>query len=54
MSIGKKGMLYAAECMALGCVRLVQEPKVLEQVWKEHEDSANCEPAGRDGMKVDS
>ncbi|MCI9604252.1 MAG: amidohydrolase [Ruminococcus sp.] len=41
MSIGKKGMLYAAECMALGCVRLVQEPKLLEQVWKEHGGSAN-------------
>ena len=41
MSIGKKGMLYAAECMALGCVRLVQEPKLLEQVWKEHGGAAN-------------
>lgn len=36
MSIGKKGMLYAANCMALGCVRLLQEPEVLERVWKEH------------------
>ena len=47
MSIGKKGMLYAAECMALGCVRLVQEPKLLEQVWKEHGGLPTCEPAGR-------
>lgn len=36
MSIGEKGMLYAAKCMALGCVRLLQEPKLLEQVWEEH------------------
>lgn len=36
MSIGKKGMLYAAKCMALGCIRILQNPEVLEQVWKEH------------------
>lgn len=37
MGIGKKGMLYAAECMALGCIRLLQEPELLVRIWKEHE-----------------
>lgn len=36
MSIGEKGMLYAAKCMALGCARLFQEPQVLEAAWEEH------------------
>lgn len=37
MSIGEKGMMYAAECMALGCVRLLQEPEIIKQAWEEHE-----------------
>ena len=36
MSIGTKGMLYAAECMALGCAKLLEDPKCLEKVWEEH------------------
>ena len=36
MSIGAKGMLYAAECMALGCVRLLEQPEILEAAWAEH------------------
>ena len=36
MSIGTKGMLYAAECMALGCARLLEQPEILEAAWKEH------------------
>lgn len=43
MSIGKKGMLYAAKCMTMGCMRLVQKTEVLEQVWKEH---TKGQPAG--------
>lgn len=35
MSIGQKGMLYAAECMAAGAYRLVKEPEILERAWKE-------------------
>lgn len=36
MSIGKKGMLYAAKCMTLGCIQLTRKPEMLEQAWKEH------------------
>ncbi len=36
MSIGTKGMLYAAECMALGCARLLEQPEILEAAWEEH------------------
>lgn len=36
MSIGTKGMLYAAECMALGCVKLLEEPEILRNAWEEH------------------
>ena len=35
MSIGGKGMLYAARCMAAGAYRLVTEEKILEQAWEE-------------------
>ena len=35
MSIGQKGMMYAAECMAAGAYRLVKEPEILERAWKE-------------------
>ena len=35
MSIGRKGMLYAAECMAAGAYRLMTEPDTLAKVWKE-------------------
>lgn len=35
MSIGRKGMMYAASCMAAGAYRLVTEEKILEQAWKE-------------------
>ena len=36
MSIGKKGMLYASECMALGSMRLLKEKNLLERIWQEH------------------
>ena len=35
MSIGQKGMLYAAQCMALGSWMLVQDPAKIEKAWKE-------------------
>ena len=35
MSIGQKGMLYAAECMTAGAMRLVREPEILERAWEE-------------------
>ena len=35
MSIGQKGMLYAAECMAAGAYRLVTEPGSLTKAWSE-------------------
>ena len=35
MSIGRKGMLYAAECMAAGAYRLAAEPELLEKAWEE-------------------
>ena len=37
MSIGQKGMVYAAECMAAGAYRLVREPELLRKVWQEME-----------------
>ena len=41
MSIGQKGMLYVAECMALGGWMLMREPGRLEQVWRDfREDKA--------------
>ncbi len=36
MSIGHKGMLYAARCMAEGTKLLMGTPGALEQVWKWH------------------
>lgn len=35
MSIGQKGMIYAAECMAAGAFRLVRDPGLLTQAWSE-------------------
>ena len=35
MSIGEKGMIYAAECMAAGAYRLVTEPEILKRAWEE-------------------
>lgn len=35
MSIGKKGMRYAAECMAAGAYRLMTEPEILKKAWEE-------------------
>lgn len=35
MSIGQKGMLYAAECMYRGAYRLVKEPELIRKAWKE-------------------
>ena len=35
MSIGQKGMDYAAECMAAGAYRLVRNPEIIEKAWKE-------------------
>lgn len=36
MSIGHKGMLYAARCMAEGTKLLLEKPENLQKVWKEH------------------
>lgn len=36
MSIGYKGMLYAANCMALGALMLAKSPETLERAWDEH------------------
>ena len=35
MSIGRKGMFYAAECMAAGAYRLAAEAELLEKAWEE-------------------
>ena len=35
MSIGQKGMEYAAFCMAAGAYRLMTEPDILERAWRE-------------------
>lgn len=35
MGIGQKGMLYVAECMALGSWILVKHPEKIEEAWKE-------------------
>lgn len=35
MSIGRKGMFYAAECMAAGALRLMEEPELLKKAWEE-------------------
>ena len=36
MSIGHKGMLYAARCMAEGTKLLIETPGALEQAWEFH------------------
>ena len=35
MSIGQKGMFYAAECMAEGAWQLVRKPEILNAAWDE-------------------
>lgn len=35
MSIGEKGMIYAAECMAAGAYQLVTDPEILKRAWAE-------------------
>ena len=35
MSIGQKGMIYAAECMYRGAYRLVKEPELIRKAWRE-------------------
>lgn len=35
MSIGRKGMFYAAECMAAGAYRMVREPELIRKAWME-------------------
>lgn len=36
MSIGHKGMLYAAKCMALGSIALLKDSRIIENAWAEH------------------
>ncbi len=36
MSIGEKGMIYAARCMALGAKYLLTDPSHLKRAWEEH------------------
>lgn len=36
MSIGQKGMLYAANCMAEGTKLLLTDPEYLKKAWEEH------------------
>ena len=43
MSIGEKGMVYAAECMAKGAYLLMTEHGILEKAWKEFEGTARAE-----------
>lgn len=38
MSIGQKGMMYAARCMAHGSFELVKHPENIEKAWKDFED----------------
>lgn len=35
MSIGRKGMHYAAECMAAGAYELVKRPEIRQKAWQE-------------------
>lgn len=37
MSIGQKGMLYAARCMALGTKMLITSPGALKKAWEAHQ-----------------
>ena len=32
-----KGMLYVAECMALGATELVKQPELLKKAWELHD-----------------
>lgn len=43
MSIGEKGMLYAAQCMEEGAYRLVTEPEILAAAWREFRDRPDTE-----------
>ena len=36
MSIGYKGMIYAAKAMVLGATYLLEDPSLIEKCWKEH------------------
>ena len=36
MSIGQKGMLYAARCMAEGTKLLLEQPEKLKEAWEFH------------------
>lgn len=36
MSIGHKGMLYAARCMAEGTRLLIEKPEYLKKAWEAH------------------
>lgn len=38
MSIGYKGMMYAAECMTKGCIELLEDPQILKDAWKLHNE----------------
>ena len=40
MSIGEKGMLYAAKCMAEGAAMLLQDPEILKQAWEAFHEEA--------------
>ncbi len=37
MSIGHKGMLYAAKAMTAGAITLLEDETILKDAWKEHE-----------------
>ena len=39
MSIGHKGMFYAAQCMAEGTKRLLLDPEILKQAWDYHNNT---------------
>lgn len=39
MSIGFKGMLYAAKCMALGSTYLFENPEYIQKAWDEHKQT---------------
>lgn len=36
MSIGYKGMMYAAECMTAGCIKMLKDPEIINQAWEVH------------------
>lgn len=41
MSIGYKGMLYAARCMALGTKMLIEQPDIIKNAWAFHNKEEN-------------